>query len=122
MNNIVSIIELPATDLKRAITFYEKLLGLRIEEAEMGDTRMGVLPADDGTVNMVLIHGEGYAPSAEGTLIYLNAGDSVQKLLDKVEPNGGQVIVPRTEISPEMGSFAIFLDTEGNRVGLHGLG
>ena len=88
----------------------------------MGDTRMGVLPADDGTVNMVLIHGEGYAPSAEGTLIYLNAGDSVQKLLDKVEPNGGQVIVPRTEISPEMGYFAMFLDTEGNRVGLHGLG
>ena len=28
-------------------------------------------------------------------------------------------IVPKTEISPEHGHMAIFIDTEGNRVALH---
>jgi predicted enzyme related to lactoylglutathione lyase len=30
---------------------------------------------------------------------------------------GGQIIVPKTEISPEYGFMAVFIDTEGNRIG-----
>ncbi|WP_262484208.1 VOC family protein [Chryseobacterium taichungense] len=40
-------------------------------------------------------------------------------MLDKVAQNGGQVIVPKTQISPEMGYFALFIDIEGNNLGLH---
>lgn len=119
MNNPVTIIELPVSDLQRAIAFYQAILGITIEEAAMGDTRMGVLPADEGAVSVVLVHGEGYVPTADGAVVYLNAGDSVQAIQDRIEANGGQVIVPRTEISAEMGYFALFIDTEGNRIGLH---
>src|SRR5437868_13385390 len=31
---------------------------------------------------------------------------------------GGKVLVPKTQIAPEVGSFAVFLDTEGNKVAL----
>ena len=80
---------------------------------------MGVLPNDEGTVNVVLVKGNDYKPTTDGAVLYLNAGNDLQPMLDKVAQNGGQVIVPKTEISPEMGYFALFIDTEGNKLGLH---
>ncbi|MFT4146889.1 MAG: hypothetical protein QM644_20805, partial [Mobilitalea sp.] len=58
-------------------------------------------------------------PTTDGAVLYLNAGNDLQPMLDKVAQNGGQVIVPKTEISPEMGYFALFIDPEGNKLGLH---
>lgn len=121
MKNLLWTVELPTADLKRAITFYQKVLGVSIEEMDMGTTRMGILPSDEGTVGVVLVHGEGYAPSADGTTAYLEIGDDLQRVLDKVVPSGGQVIMPKTEVAPEMGFFALFLDSEGNKVGLHSM-
>jgi uncharacterized protein len=80
---------------------------------------MGVLPNAEGTVNVVLAKGSDYKPTTDGAVLYLNAGDDLQPMLDKVKQNGGQVIVPKTQISPEMGFFALFIDTEGNKMGLH---
>jgi uncharacterized protein len=40
-------------------------------------------------------------------------------VLDKVELNNGNIIVPKTQISPEMGYFGMFLDTEGNKMAVH---
>lgn len=120
---MVSIIEIPVADMQRAKAFYQALLGIRIEEADMGGTRMGVFPADTGAVNVALVQGDGYAPSTgHGAVIYFDAGADLQPTLDRAGPNGGKVIVPKTEISPEMGFFAMFTDTEGNRVGLHSVG
>jgi predicted enzyme related to lactoylglutathione lyase len=45
----------------------------------------------------------------------------VQNILSKVEAAGGKVLVPKTEISPEYGFMGVFIDTEGNRVGLHSI-
>jgi uncharacterized protein len=67
----------------------------------------------------VLAKGSDYKPTTDGAVIYLNAGDNLQPVLDKVEPNGGKIIVPKMHISPEMGYFAMFIDTEGNKLGLH---
>jgi predicted enzyme related to lactoylglutathione lyase len=60
-------------------------------------------------------------PSMDGTIVYLNAGDNLQSTLDKVRLNGGKVVVPKTQISPEIGFFAMFTDTEGNKLGLHSI-
>ena len=61
-----------------------------------------------------------YQPSAtDGTLVYLNANPDVQNVLDKIEAAGGKIIVPKTQISPEYGYMAVFVDTEGNRIALH---
>jgi predicted enzyme related to lactoylglutathione lyase len=57
----------------------------------------------------------------DGVLIYLNGNPDVQNVLDKVEKAGGKIMVPKTEISPEYGFMGVFLDTEGNRIGLHSI-
>lgn len=119
MKNLISIVEIPVTDFSRAVKFYEAILAVKIEEVDMGGTQMGVLPGDGETVSVVLVKGEDYKPTTDGAVVYLNADSDLQPMLDKVETSGGQIIVPKTEISPEMGYFALFVDTEGNRLGLH---
>jgi uncharacterized protein len=119
MKNLISIVEIPATDFSRAVTFYTAILGVSIEEIDMQGTQMGVLPSDGETVNVVLVKGNDYTPTTEGAVVYLNAGNDLQPTLDKVEKSGGKVIVAKTEISPEMGFFALFIDSEGNKLGLH---
>lgn len=119
MNNLISIVEIPTTDFARAVKFYQTILGVIIEEVDMDGMLMGLLPSDGETVNVVLVNGNDYKPTTDGAVLYLNAGNDLQPMLDKVEQNGGQVILPKTEISPEMGFFALFIDTEGNKLGLH---
>jgi len=40
-------------------------------------------------------------------------------LLDKVENNGGELIVPKSPHADESGYYALFLDLEGDKMGLH---
>jgi len=121
MKNLVSIIEIPATDFQRAVSFYQTILNVTIEEVDMAGTQMGILPGDGETVNVVLVKGSDYIPTTEGAVVYLNSGEDLNPMLDRIAQNGGKVIVPKTEISPEMGFFALFIDTEGNKLGLHSL-
>lgn len=119
VKNMVTIIEIPVTNMTRAVKFYQVLLGVAIETMTMEGTELGVLPSTEGTVNVVLVKGEEYIPTKNGTLIYLNPGDDLQPALDRVENNGGKVILRKTQISPEMGYYAFFIDSEGNKLGLH---
>jgi predicted enzyme related to lactoylglutathione lyase len=119
MKNIISIIEIPTASFARAVNFYQSILDVKIEAIDMQGTQMGLFPADEDTVNVALVNGNDYTPSDQGTLAYFNGGEDLQKALDKVGPNGGKVIVPKTLIDPQNGFFAMFTDSEGNKIGLH---
>lgn len=119
MNPLIAMFEIPATDLSRAVGFYEGILGIHIEKMVMPGMEMGIFPYEGQPVTGVIVKGEGYEPSASGVTIYLNAGDDLQLVLDKVKAHGGQIIVPKTAHADESGYFALFVDTEGNRLGLN---
>lgn len=119
MNHYISIVEIPVSDFSRAKTFYQSLLTISIEEVDMNSILMGVFPGDGDTVSVALVKGDGYKPSGDGAVLYLNGGTDLQPILSTVEQYGGEVIVPKTAISPGMGYFAQFQDTEGNRLGLY---
>lgn len=119
MKSYVSIFEIPATDISRAVEFYQAILGITIEKMEMPGMEMGILPYEEQMVTGVIMKGEGYQPSADGVTLYLDGGDNLQLILDKVEENGGKIIVPKTLHADESGYFALFLDSEGNKMGLH---
>jgi uncharacterized protein len=38
-----------------------------------------------------------------------------------VKAAGGKVVLQKTLITPDLGYFAFFTDTEGNKVGLHSM-
>jgi predicted enzyme related to lactoylglutathione lyase len=120
--NAVSWFEIPATDIDRAQKFYEAIFGIEMIPLQVQQLQMRMFPVENQmSVGGALCYNkEFYKPSStEGPLIYLNANPDVQDVLDKVEAAGGKIIVPKTEISPEYGHMAVFIDTEGNRVALH---
>lgn len=121
MANALNWFEIPASDFGRARKFYEEIFGFELIYMEMGDGfPMGMFPADEG-VSGAVIQGEGYTPSDVGTIVYLNAGDDLSTVLNKVEAAGGKVVMPKTDIG-ENGFVAYFRDSEGNKVGLHSMG
>ena len=68
-----------------------------------------------------LIRGDGYEPCGRGTVVYLNAGEDLAECLERIEPAGGKVVVPKSKITDEYGHFALFQDSEGSVVGLHSI-
>lgn len=119
MNSYISMFEIPATDISRAVSFYQTILDLKIEKMDVEGMKMGIFPFENQMVTVTIIEADGYKPSADGVTIYLNGGDNLQVILDKVEKNGGKIITPKTAHADESGFFAIFIDTEGNKVGLN---
>lgn len=123
MDNAISWFEIPATDIDRAQIFYETIFQVQMQPMDFQQTKMRMFPIDDpmkGIGGTLIDSGGFHKPSAtEGPLIYLNGNPDVQITLDRVEAAGGKIVVPKTEISPEYGYMAIFIDTEGNRIALH---
>ena len=119
MKTFISIFEIPATEISRAINFYQAILDINIEKMEFPEAQMGIFPYEGQMVTGVIVKAEGDKPSADGVTIYLNGGDNLQNILDKVEKNGGEIIAPKSLHADESGYFAIFLDSEGNKMGLH---
>ena len=121
--NAVSWFEIPALDLDRAQKFYETIFDIQMVPMDSPGYEMRMFPIENmmDDIGGTLVKCEGFhVPSADsGTLVYLNANPDVQNVLDKIEAAGGKIIAPKTEISPEYGFMAVFLDTEGNRVALH---
>ncbi len=114
--------EIPVTDFDRARAFYEAVLGRPIEPMVMGPMTMGFLSSDPNAVGGAIVQAEGGVPSSQGTIVYLNGGDDLAPMLARVESAGGSIAVPKTEIGNDFGFFAHFVDTEGNKVGLHSMG
>jgi predicted enzyme related to lactoylglutathione lyase len=123
MKNAISWFEIPAIDLNRATQFYETIFGIKLNVLDTDNIRMRMFPLDDmmaGVGGAVVDSGGFHKPSAtDGPLVYLNANPDMQLILDKVEAAGGRIMVPKTQISPEYGSMAVILDTEGNRIAFH---
>jgi uncharacterized protein len=119
----ISWFEIPVLDIKRAQAFYETIFDISLQAFDTPQLQMRMFPIEDPMVNIggALVYNEQfYQPSTTaGPLIYLNGNPDVQLILDRVEGAGGVVTVPKTQISPEHGYMAVFVDTEGNRIALH---
>ena len=81
---------------------------------------MSMFPVRGEGIGGAIVKGEGYIPSHEGSVVYLNGGEDLSAVLDKVEGAGGKILRPKTGIG-ENGFIAFFNDTEGNKVGLHSM-
>ena len=114
-------VEIPVNDFNRAKQFYSKIFDFEMPEQQMGEHLMGFFPHDyeNGGVGGAIVKGDIYTPGKTGTLAYLDGGDDLNIVLNRVDQAGGTIEIPKTQITPEIGYFAIFNDTEGNRVALH---
>lgn len=123
MKQVINWFEIPATDFDRAVTFYENVFAtkLRREVRNVGEDVFtdGVFPCEPPGPSGSVSKRSKLEPGQAGTLIYLNAGPDVAPVLERVKANGGKVVLDKTLIDDDIGYIGIFIDTEGNRVGVH---
>lgn len=121
-SNSLNWFEIAANDIHRAKAFYENIFDIEMDTMEMMGMQMAFFPSSEGNgkANGALVQGEMNIPSADrGCLIYLNADPDMTPVLERIPNNGGTILMPKTLIAEGMGYMAFFLDSEGNRMGLH---
>jgi predicted enzyme related to lactoylglutathione lyase len=119
MPNTIVWVDIPVLDLDRAIGFYSAVLGDKVTKESFAGGSFGLLPHAQQNASGCLVKMEGNKPSQLGPLVYLNVDGRLDAAISAVAANGGKVIEPKHQIGPH-GFRAIVVDTEGNRIALHG--
>jgi predicted enzyme related to lactoylglutathione lyase len=107
--------EIPADDPERAIKFYEKVFGWKIEKWEGPIEYWLVMtgPEDQPGIDGGLTRREDPATRVENLIDIKDLDASIKE----VKSQGGEVIRPRQPV-PGVGWIAYIKDTEGNIFGL----
>lgn len=121
----ISWFEIPTKDIERAQKFYEAIFQTKLINMDNPMIKMRTFPFQNMMTEItgaLVHHPDFYKPTdSQGTLIYLNANPDLHIVLNRVEENGGKILRPKTQISEEFGYMGLFIDTEGNRIGLHSM-
>ncbi len=117
MKRLISWVEIPAEDFDRAVKFYSTILNAEFKKEEKGNEKKAFLPTGEG----VIFSTPGFKPSKDGVIINFDVGNRLDETIEKIEQNGGSIVREKTKIKHEgQDYFALFIDSEGNRLGLNG--
>lgn len=118
-NNPVVYFEIPVSDMHRAMAFYKQVFHFSFDETTIDHQEMALFPFSAGGLGIsgALAKGEIYRPSTEGVLIYFRTA-SIEETLSLALAAGATVLYPKTS-NGAWGCVAEFMDSEGNRIGLH---
>jgi len=116
--NFVTWFEIPAYNHYRSVAFFNYIYNIEMTSVELNGFAMGFFPADSG-IGGAIVTGPGCVPSEVGPLIYLNGSEDLNNVLLRVNEAGGRVVMEKTFLSETTGYFALFIDSEGNRLALH---
>jgi predicted enzyme related to lactoylglutathione lyase len=123
--NTLNWFEIPVNDFDRARQFYSRLFDYEMQDVLAGPNRRGFLPHDQqgNGIGGAIVQGPDYIPSQRGCLVYLNAGDDLSVVLERVTEAGGKIIQEKAPVSEEhsLGYYAIIRDSEGNHIALHSM-
>ena len=121
--NAINWFEIPVADMARAQRFYETLLARSLRREQAGPQALAIFPYEVGTGvgGMLKLDDSAAPPAAGATLVYLDAGPSLDAVLSRAGELGARIVQPRTELPNGNGFTAHLLDTEGNRIGLHSM-
>lgn len=118
LKHYINWFEIPAYNFERAVAFYNHIYAIEMESTEINGYRMAFFPANKG-IGGAVVAGEGCTPNTTGPLVYLNGGKDLNVVLNRIEAAGGRIIMGKSLIDEAVGYFALFMDTEGNRLALH---
>lgn len=117
MTKLISWIEIPSTDFERAVKFYSALLKTDLQIIDCEHEKMACFPGGEGAISFA----PGFKPGKDGTLVSFNVENDLEGAIERIRENKGTIVQPKTKIEAEgRGYFALFIDSEGNKVGLYG--
>jgi len=118
MDKLIKFIEIPVVNLERASDFYKAIFGLSLNYMELRNAKLALFCIPGDQTNGALVQGAGYQPSKNGTLIYMDGGEDMVSLISRIPKFGGKVTMDRSSLD-DHGFVARFIDTEGNKIGIH---
>jgi predicted enzyme related to lactoylglutathione lyase len=113
--------EIPVPDFERTRKFYSKIYDYEMPSMQMDADQLGYFQVQPKHVGGAIHYSVGLKPSKSGSLTYLNGGEDLNVVCGRAEQAGGKVLQGKAQTAPEHGYFALFPDTEGNRVALHSM-
>jgi uncharacterized protein len=118
MSHAVVWFEIPVTNMKRAITFYETILGIKLERQKIDGYEMAMFPFTDGApgASGALAKGDVYKPSKTGPIVYFSVKD-LDATLATAHQLKARVLYAKKDIGAA-GFVAEIQDSEGNRMAL----
>lgn len=126
MDNTIVWADIPVTDLERAMKFYSAVLQQDLETVEGME---GIALVAGGassqeelntmTVGFDLPVVSDRKPSRDGCTIHLNGRGDPEGMLQRAAGAGGEILMALADMGDMVGSIGFFLDSEGNRIGVH---
>jgi len=121
MSNTFVWVDIPVSDLDRAIAFYSAVTGKPVDKIGGPGFTFGLFKHEGNAVGGCLIgSGDGAAPSRTGPLVYVDADGRLDAAIAAVRAHGGEVLKDKHSIAPN-GFRAVVVDSEGNRIALHSM-
>ena len=95
--------------MARAKHFYQIAFGIHLEDMTMPGMEMSGFPYEPGSgkVAGALVKSEYHKPSSDGVVVYLNANPDMSDVLQRIESEGGKILMGKTQITPEVGYMAL---------------
>ena len=136
MNKIISWFEIPAKDFERALSFYREAFGISIDIFMFNNVQHGVFRVEDKEISGAIVDQNDMPGKNVGPVIFFNANPDMLEIIERIKENGGEIIlskslikntisedgtaiIPKTLIDNNVGYYAYFYDTEGNKMGLY---
>ena len=120
--NPIAWVEIPVLDMQRAMKFYSSVFNWPMKIDLDGPLKMSFFPFTpgiDGGSGALVKMSKFYKPAkVAGPLVYLAYSD-ILGAQERIVKNGGSVLIEKRQISPSHGYMAVFIDSEGNRIGIH---
>ena len=119
MDNPLRWFEIATADLDRAVAFYQNIFAIELRRETCGDIAMAIFPYAEPYPSGALVAMPQLQPRDNGTLVYLDGGADLNTVLARIPTAGGHVVMGKTDLGKGIGHIALFIDSEGNRVGLY---
>jgi len=110
--------EIPVTNFDRACNFYSKVLDVEMKKQKLptGNDMGFFKHAETGKIGALVQNSE-FVPNSKSVLVYLDVKD-MNRVVSKITGAGGKVILPKYQVSKEIGYLSVFYDSEGNKMAL----
>jgi uncharacterized protein len=118
--NAINWFEIPALDLERAFTFYSTILNNNVRKGTFGQGELILFDVPFNTGEAVggsIVVREGFIPTTDGPILFINAFGKLSEATSKVDSSGGKVLVDLIDLG-KFGYASIIVDCEGNKIGL----
>jgi uncharacterized protein len=117
--NPVAWFDIHVANLDRAKKFYETVFNVKLTDLPMEWGKQSLFPFDHESPNIsgALVERSDMIPNGNNTVVYFETEDCTTEE-KRIEAAGGKIIRPKMSIG-DFGFVSIFLDSEGNTIGLH---